>query len=200
MTATRLDLTIEQGADYDGSFLLGFDPTGHMAVMQLRPYAGYPLAVLTLRSGTGGLLIDGPGRKVTPVIPASVTAALNAGRYAYDLKLTAPSGRVIRAYQGSAHVSQQVTDIVELLPSGLAAFRLEDGSYLLLESGGRLLLDAGFGGNVATGLLLENGDRLLLEDGGRVLLEDGLPAVSMLALEGGGRLLNETGGTFILEL
>ena len=76
---------------------------------------------------------------VTPVIPGSVTAAINPGIYAYDLKLIDPDGKTTRAYQGSAYVSAEVTGISIFPPS---SFLLEGGGYLLLETGGNLSLEA----------------------------------------------------------
>lgn len=176
MTAARLDLTIEQGADYDTPFTIQgptgapLNLTGYGAALQIRPDAGYPFAVLTLTSVTGGLRIEAAAGKVIPVIPPSVSAAIHAGRYVYDLKLVSPSGKVTRAYQGAVYVSDQVTEIVILPPSAYGAILLEDGSYLLMEAGGKLLIDDGIVAGLGS-LLTELGGYLLDETGGKLLLE-----------------------------
>lgn len=165
MTATRLDITIEQGEDYGTPFTLaGLDLTGYSAALQIKPQ-GYPVAVLTLTSADGTLAIDPDAATVTPIIPGATTAALNAGRYSYDLKLRARDGTLTRAYQGDAYVSEEVTDFV-ITPT--YAILLESGGYLLLESGGRILLE-----DVVPPayLLLENGGYLLNETGGKIILE-----------------------------
>lgn len=203
MTATRLDISIEQGADYDGSFaILGptgapLDLTGYAAAMQIRLLSIYPTPLLTLTSIDGTLLIDAAAGTVTPVIPASVSAALNAGHYLYDLKLVSPAGHTTRAYSGSAYVSAEVTDTIILPPTAYGALLLEGGGYLLLENGGRLLLEDGVYSPGA--ILLESGGCLLLESGGRLLVENGTTIPGAILLESGGYLLNETGGKFLLE-
>lgn len=203
MTATRLDITIEQGADYDGSFAIldhagdPVDLTGYAAAMQVRLFSVYPTALLTLTSIDGTLLIDAVAGTVTPIIPGSVTAAINPGHYLYDLKLVSPAGRTTRPYQGSAYVSAEVTDTPIFPPASYGALLLESGGYLLLENGGRLLLEDGVYRPGA--ILLENGGYLLLETGGRLLVEDGITIPGALLLEGGGYLLNETGGKILLE-
>ncbi len=199
MTATRLDITIEQGTDYDTPFTFDFDLTGYSAYMQIRLATGYPYAILSLTSLAGGLLIDTAAGTVLPVISEAVSAAINAGRYVYDLKLVSPFGKHSRPYQGDAYVSAEVTDNDEIpvvLPDALL---LESGGYLLLENGGRLLLDEGTA-LPSSSILLEDGSYLLLESGGHLLLEDGtVPSYGAILLESGGYLLNETGGKFNLE-
>ena len=198
MTATRLDITLEQGADYDGYFQLDFDPTGCSAAMQIKLAMGYPFALLTLTTQNGGLLIDAANRQVIPVISGDTIAAINAGRYAYDLKMVSPAGRSRRVYEGAAYVSEEVTDIPIFPPSAFGALLLEGGGYFLLENGSRLLLEGGVYKPGA--LLLEGGGYFLTEDGGRLLLEVGSIAYpGALLLEGGGYFLNETGGKILLE-
>ena len=68
MTAARLDITIEQGADYDAPFAIASDLTGCSAFMQVRLTSGYPYPVLSLTSLAGGLLIDAVAGTVLPVI------------------------------------------------------------------------------------------------------------------------------------
>ncbi len=117
MTATLLDITIEQGADYAGSFPIiapGGGPqdlTGYAAAMQIKYAPDYPSAILTLTTANGGLLINAQAGTVTPVMAAVVTARIPPSRYVYDLKVVGPSLLTTRAYQGAVHVSPQVTDI-----------------------------------------------------------------------------------------
>jgi hypothetical protein len=198
MTAIRLDITLEQGADYDGSFSLDFDPTGYGAAMQIKLATGYPYAILTLTTFDGGLVIDGPNKDVIPIIPGSVSAAINPGRYAYDLKLIAPTGRAIRVYEGEAYVSADVTDTPVFAPS---TFLLEGGGILLLENGSPLLLENGNGPNGVVTLLLENGMPLLLENGLPFLLDDGdsKPPGPAFLLENGSYLLAESGNFLLME-
>jgi hypothetical protein len=168
MTATRLDITIEQGADYVGSFALSFDLSSYAAAMQIKYAPDYPYAILTLTSANGGLMID--GMTVTAIIPKAVTATLNPARYVYDLKLFDPECLASRPFQGTVCVSPQVTDLVLCPAPAAAAILLENGSYLLLENGGRILLEDDIASNAS--ILLEDGGYLLTENGGQLLLEN----------------------------
>jgi hypothetical protein len=147
MTAIFLDLTIEQGADYQGVFTIlspdgsPLNLAGYAAAMQIKYAPDYPYAVLTLTSANGGLVINASAGTVTPVIPASVTTTLNPIRYVYDLKLVSPADLTTRAYQGAVFVSAEVTDVVISPPADEGAILLETNGYLLLENGGRILLE-----------------------------------------------------------
>lgn len=85
----------------------------------------------------------------------------------------------------------------DALPPRPAAILLEDGSYLLLEHGGRLATEA----RILTpdGLRLEAGGDLLTEGGGRLLLDDAPQVPSLVLLENGGRALLEDGSHLLLE-
>ena len=204
MTATLLDIEIEQGGDYGGSFtVLGpdgqpLDLTGYSAAMQIKLATGFPYAILTLTTLNGGLEIDGPDGVVTPIIAGATTAAINAGKYAYDLKLIAPNFKTTRAFQGAAYVSAEVTDTPAFPPS---TFLLEGGGFLLLEDGSPLLVENGNGPQGTVQLLLEDGSALLLEDGMSFLLDDGdaAPSGPALLLENGNYLLAEDGNYLLLE-
>ena len=111
MTATCLDITIEQGADYVTPFTFGFDLTGYAAYMQIRIAPNYPSYILNLSSAIGTLLINMTDETILPVIPASVSATILAGRYVYDLLLVSPAGLHSRAYQGKVYVSPEVTNV-----------------------------------------------------------------------------------------
>ena len=117
MTATTMDITIEQGADYDRPFFLTDDAgeidnlTGVVFVMQIRNSYGDPTALLTLSSADGSLDVDLDSGTVRPVIGYDVTAAFLPGVYLYDLKSLETNGRVRRRRQGTVTVSPQVTII-----------------------------------------------------------------------------------------
>jgi hypothetical protein len=125
MTAIQLDLLIEQGADFSAVFPVGYDITGFASALQIKYAPDYPYAVLTLTTGDG-LAIDGPAGTVTATIPKSVTATLKPVRYVYDLKVFGPTCLASRAFQGTACVSPQVTDLVICPPR-----------IVLWDSGGR---------------------------------------------------------------
>ncbi|MDY3551390.1 hypothetical protein R5W24_000466 [Gemmata sp. JC717] len=113
MTAKRLDITIEQGADFVRDFPVAaangapFDISGYRAALQVRAAPGAPTALVTLTSDNGGLaLVSG---RVRAAIQEAVTADLSPGAYVYDLKLVSPAGFTSRWYEGACTVAPQVT-------------------------------------------------------------------------------------------
>ncbi|WP_435018489.1 hypothetical protein TA3x_000463 [Tundrisphaera sp. TA3] len=78
-----------------------------------------------------------------------------------------------------------------------ASIRLESGAYMLLENGGRLLLDPAIPHDAS--LQLELGSFLLLESGARLLLGSIPGATGRITLESGGSLLTEAGMALALD-
>jgi hypothetical protein len=113
VTAIRLDITIEQGADFDDPFVLPtpspINLTDATAVMQVRTSITDPTALITLSTQDESLIIS--GNSITPFIAGSVTAAFQSGTYVYDLKILQVNGRLFRAFQGDSFVVPQVTTI-----------------------------------------------------------------------------------------
>ena len=115
MTASKVDITFEQGADFQQVFPI-IDPsitsaelTGASAVMQFRPQYGDPTAILTLTTADGSLSIDAPSRAITASIAWAFTEALLAGTGVHDIKLQTTSGKHKRTHQGSYCISPAVT-------------------------------------------------------------------------------------------
>ena len=114
MTAQRVDITIEQGADFLQVFQIA-DPKitsaeliGASAIMQFRTEYGYPNAILTL-STDGSLSINASTREITATVGWEVTEALLAVNAVHDIKVRTASGRHVRTHQGIASISPQVT-------------------------------------------------------------------------------------------
>lgn len=115
MTAALLNLTIEQGADFEQVFPIT-DPeitsqelSGATAVMQFRTQFGDPTAQLTLTTLNGGLVIDGANRAIAASIGWATTEAMLAGTGVCDVKLLTASGKHKRTHQGPFAVSPAVT-------------------------------------------------------------------------------------------
>jgi len=123
MTATRLDITIEQGTDYRQDFPVSFPLPLVKAAMQLRGAYGGPTALLTLGTDAGTLTLG------TNIVSAkagwALTEAILSGAYVYDMKGELSDGTVVRIYYGTASVTPEVTTI-DFPPVG------ESGSYILL--------------------------------------------------------------------
>ena len=111
--STRLDLIIDQGATWrrtvrwtsDGSPV---NLTGATARMQLRQQFTDPTPAIDLTTGNGVTVTGGLGT-ISIVITATATAALNPGRYVYDLDVTNGTGDVTRLLYGWATVTPEVT-------------------------------------------------------------------------------------------
>lgn len=171
MSAKLQNITIEQGADYDKPFFLTDDDgefdnlAGMSFVMQIRSNFDDPTPLLTLSTADGSLVVNLDAGSVQPRIAPSVTAALLAGSYLYDLKALEANGRVRRRRQGYVTVSPQVTTIPAPAPSpwpapapapspspapapspsptpSPSAFLMEDGGYILQEDGSKILTES----------------------------------------------------------
>jgi hypothetical protein len=110
-----VDLTIAQGATYSqvftyktGTPAVAVNLAGHTARMHLRTSYTAPAASLELTTENGRIVLGGSAGTVTLALAASVTAALNAGRYVYDLELV--NGEIVtRFIEGIVTVSPNVT-------------------------------------------------------------------------------------------
>lgn len=110
-----VNLTIQQGDTFvlavrwiDDVTGQPVDLTGATARMQLRSYYTSPAVVLDLASGTG-ITIDALEGRLTIVVSAVQTAALQAQSGVYDLEVTFPSNVVKKAMRGTYTVDPEVT-------------------------------------------------------------------------------------------
>ena len=117
MTAARIDLVIEQGADWSHVFNLyvpgntaqPMDLTGYKAAMQIRSAvaAAVPLVVLT---DVNGLIVFTPLQgRIACSLSAAATGAMTLGYAVYDMQITSPAGIVTRLVQGGVTLSFGVT-------------------------------------------------------------------------------------------
>lgn len=127
MPAAVLDFTIEQGATWmediwweadDGSPM---PLTGYTARFQARSALTDPGTLVDLTTENGGIEIDGPTGKITLIMDADATAALDwpSGRHAvgqgiYQLELESPTGFVTRLTKGSLTLDPEVVHPVEV--------------------------------------------------------------------------------------
>lgn len=118
MKPAKLDLTFYQGATYRRSFQwqTGATPspvnlTGYSARMQVRRKLSDPdPPLLELTTQNGGIAITNAAEgRFELFVSASDTAALSFRSGVYDLELVAPSGDVIRLFEGNAILSPEVT-------------------------------------------------------------------------------------------
>lgn len=112
----RYDMTIWQGATFQrvftwrvGSPAANVNLTGYTARMQLRTAPNATTAVLEATTENGRIALGGVAGTVTLNLSATVTAAIPANQYAYDLELVSGSGQVTRLLEGFATVDAEVT-------------------------------------------------------------------------------------------
>ena len=117
MPASKVDLVIEQGADWShifylfapGSSTVPLDLTGYTANMQIRATIAALVPIITLSSANGRIVITPLTGRIALNLPASYAAALTIGYAVYDLLLTSPAGSISRLVQGGVNLSLAVT-------------------------------------------------------------------------------------------
>lgn len=113
--AYRFDIVLDQGTDYLRPFEfydsarrpINFD--GFSAHMQVRRTAASAVVIDELSSEGESPRLSFKSNVIVAAWPRTVTQAIKAGRYVYDLEVTAPSGSVTRLMEGTFVVRQEVT-------------------------------------------------------------------------------------------
>ena len=85
--------------------------TGYTARLKARSTVGSrTIPTMSLVSGTGGnISLGGAAGTITISLSATQTAALNPGKYTYDLELQSSGGVVTRLLKGNLTVVAEVT-------------------------------------------------------------------------------------------
>lgn len=115
MSATQLDVIIEQGANFVELWqILEKDLTiGYTFAAKFRPQHSSSTTLLSLTSAGGTLVVTKSGNHthVTANVTAATTAALTApARGVYDIEYTQTStGIVTRAFEGSYYITPEAT-------------------------------------------------------------------------------------------
>ena len=110
--AALTNLLIEQGATFNSTISLFnsddtvFDLTGHTAAGQIRKSYSSSSASATF---TISFSTDRTEGQITLSLTPTQTAALDEGRYVYDIETTASDSTVTRVLQGTVTVSPNVT-------------------------------------------------------------------------------------------
>ena len=114
MAIIDYDISTEQGSSlsrvvtYNDASGNPVNLTGYTARMQVRPRASSGFAYLSLTSSSGGLTLGGTTGTITILVDGSVTSAIPAGRYVYDLEVV--SGQYVDKVMGGDFVlSAEVT-------------------------------------------------------------------------------------------
>ena len=110
--AALTNLLIEQGATFNSTISLFksddtvFDLTGHTAAGQIRKSYSSSSASATFSISFSTDRTEG---QITLSLTPTQTAALDEGRYVYDIETTASDSTVTRVLQGTVTVSPNVT-------------------------------------------------------------------------------------------
>lgn len=114
MAIIEYDISTEQGSSlsrvvtYSDANSSPINLTGYTARMQVRPRASSGYAYLTLTSPSGGLTLGGTTGTITILVDGSVTSAIPAGNYVYDLEVV-NGAYVDKVMGGDFSLSAEVT-------------------------------------------------------------------------------------------
>lgn len=114
-TATSFTIATDAPGFYeDGGLVATPRPLdGYTARMQVRPDVDSPTILASLTGGDGTAIVAPPGSGVLHLvritIPATLTAALAADTYRYDVEIEATDGTVERIAEGPFTVRAEVT-------------------------------------------------------------------------------------------
>lgn len=112
--AKRLDLYIEQGADFEIPIVykeddVAVDLTGCTVRSQFRERINSADPLIDLSTPDEGLVLDGPAGKITMTISAAQTASLKIYKGVWDMLIIFPDGSLFRILQGAFEISRGVT-------------------------------------------------------------------------------------------
>lgn len=115
MTPGTLNIECPQGTTWTATWTWKVDGTavnltGYSAYMQVRPTYSSAAALIDIDS-TSEIVLGGAAGTITVTIPASVTAAVPAGNYVWDIELVSGGGIVTRLLNGSWKHTAEVTRV-----------------------------------------------------------------------------------------
>jgi len=110
---TKYDFELPQGSTWDDVWTLKvagtpYNLTGCTARLQFRKAPTSPTAALSITSSSG-ITLGGSAGTVTFNVADTVTAAIDAGIYVYDLEVETAGGVTSRWVYGKVNVSAEVS-------------------------------------------------------------------------------------------
>jgi hypothetical protein len=111
--SAKFNLVCDQATTFNFQFQIlnnqtPLNLTSYAGTMTVRPFVGASTTTVVASTANGSMVIDGPNGRVTVTLSATVTGAIAAGRYSYDLVLDSGS-TVIRYLEGKFIVTGAVT-------------------------------------------------------------------------------------------
>ena len=111
--SAKYNLVCDQATTFNFQFQVLNDQTplnltGYTGTMTVRPFVGASTTTVVASTANGYMVFDATNGRITVTLSATVTGAISAGRYAYDLVVT--SGvTVTRILEGKFIVTGAVT-------------------------------------------------------------------------------------------
>ena len=111
--SAKYNLVCDQATTFNFQFQILNDQTpwslgGYTGTMTVRPFVGASTTTVVATTANGYMVFDATNGRITVTLSATVTGAISAGRYAYDLVVT--SGvTVTRILEGKFIVTGAVT-------------------------------------------------------------------------------------------
>jgi hypothetical protein len=111
--SAKYNLVCDQATTFNFQFQIKNDTTpwnltNYTATMTVRPFVGASTTTVVASTTNGRIALEGGNGKVTVTLDDTVTGAITAGRYAYDLVLDSGS-TVTRVLEGKFIVTGAVT-------------------------------------------------------------------------------------------
>ena len=111
--SAKYNLVIDQNTTFNFQFVIQNDGvawnlTGYTGTMTVRPFVGASTTTVVASTDNGRMVFDAINGRVTVTLSSTITGAISASRYAYDLVLD--SGSVVtRILEGKFIVTGAVT-------------------------------------------------------------------------------------------
>ena len=91
--SAKYNLVCDQATTFNFQFQIlenntPLDLTGYTGTMTVRPFVGATTTTVVATTANGYMVFDATNGRITVTLSATVTGAISAGRYAYDLVVT----------------------------------------------------------------------------------------------------------------
>jgi hypothetical protein len=111
--SAKYNLVCDQATTFNFQFQIlndstPWDLTGYTGVMTVRPFVGASTTTVVASTANGAMVLTTLTGRINVTLSAATTAAIAAGRYAYDLVLDSGS-EVTRILEGKFIVTGAVT-------------------------------------------------------------------------------------------
>jgi hypothetical protein len=111
--SAKYNLVCDQATTFNFQFQIlnnqtPWNLTGYTGTMTIRPFVGATTITTVASTANGAMVLDALNGRITVTLSAATTAAIVAGRYAYDLVLNS-GGEITRILEGKFIVTGAVT-------------------------------------------------------------------------------------------